>query len=182
MRKPLDLIGRRIGQVIVLQRNGSNEAGRSLWQCKCSCGHVFDRTGEQIKRSLVRTTAYQGCDSCHTRRTLRPYEWLYNALCHSAQVLQRKNTLTYEEFLKFTKQPQCHYCLAWLEWNPFQYKGARRRKRRYNLDCKDPALDYVRENLVPCCPRCNLSKRNVFTYAEWYCMTGWFRRIKCQSQ
>jgi hypothetical protein len=178
----LDLIGRQIGQVIVLQRNGTNKAGRSLWDCKCACGNIFLRTGENLKRSLANDNAHQGCDACHTRRTLRPYEWLYKALCYWATRLKRENTLTYEEFLRFTRHPQCHYCLAQLVWEPHQHGGSTRSKQRYNLDRKNSALGYSYENCVACCPRCNLSKREDFTYDEWYNMTSWFRRIKCQNQ
>lgn len=77
--------------------------------------------------------------------------------------------LTYEDFLTFTEQQRCHYCLADLTWTEYNGTG------RYNLDRKDTTQGYIVENVVPCCQRCNKGKCDSFSYQEWYAMTAMFR-------
>lgn len=76
-------------------------------------------------------------------------------------------SLTYEEFLKFTCIHQCHYCHAPITWAEYNARGVGIRSR-YNLDRKDNAQGYFKQNLVVCCKRCNWSKGNRYTYAEWW--------------
>jgi hypothetical protein len=111
--------------------------------------------------------------SCGCNHTKRPYESLYN--CYIVNRAAKRNvssSLTYEEFLEFTKQNACHYCGATVKWQAFSIgkKGS-----AYNLDRKDNNSGYTKENCVVCCKRCNRGKWNVFTYDEWYKMTKCFR-------
>jgi hypothetical protein len=72
--------------------------------------------------------------------------------------------LTYDEFLTFIHTTECHYCSAPIVWNEWAgYNGT----TAYNLDRIDPYGIYSIDNCVVCCKRCNLSKRNWFTYHEW---------------
>lgn len=93
----------------------------------------------------------------------RPYEALYNLLMRGAKN-NLEHTLTYEEFVGFTKTKRCHYCgemVSWTEYN-IHYNGT-----RYNLDRKDNLKGYSKANCVVCCKRCNLSKSYSFTYKQW---------------
>lgn len=45
--KPLDLIGKRFGALVVTERIGS-KWGHSLWKCQCDCGTVCERTANQL--------------------------------------------------------------------------------------------------------------------------------------
>jgi hypothetical protein len=103
---------------------------------------------------------------------LRPYESLYNKLCSAAARQKHDMKLTYEDFLEFTKVPNCHYCNASVTWAADTYK---RNGNGYNLDRKDNSLGYIGENCVVCCARCNHGKSDRFTYAEWWAMTAIFR-------
>ena len=80
-------------------------------------------------------------------------------------------SLTYEEFLEFTKTSKCFYCDAAVKWKEFSSGGY-----GYNLDRKDNSLSYTKENCVVCCKRCNMGKRDTFTFEEWYGMTSYFRK------
>lgn len=45
------------------------------------------------------------------------------------------------------------------------------------LDRKDCKIGYVPGNVVPCCTRCNLVKRNEFSYEEFMEIAPAIRRI-----
>lgn len=56
MSKPLDLIGRRFGRLVVLERVASDKHGKAVWRCKC------DRGGET--RSLSNNLIREKSTSC----------------------------------------------------------------------------------------------------------------------
>jgi hypothetical protein len=99
----------------------------------------------------------------------RPFEALFNHLKLRAKHKHQVVYLTYEEFIEFTKSSACHYCEKALVWT--EYSLNRGRSAACNLDRKDNALGYSRDNCVPCCPRCNKAKSGHFSYDEWYRMT-----------
>lgn len=105
----------------------------------------------------------------------RPFEALYN-------LFRRRNknvkiTITYEEFLEFTKVKECHYCEAPIEWTKFSPKY-KNRTSAYNLDRKDPSKDYYKENCVVCCYECNLTKANRYSYEEFLMLAPTLKAIK----
>lgn len=78
--------------------------------------------------------------------------------------------LTYEEFLDFVNTNNCFYCNKEVIWKDFSSQNF-----GYNLDRKDNDKGYNKDNLVVCCKRCNMGKRDTFTFEEWYGMTAYFR-------
>ena len=100
---------------------------------------------------------------------LRPFESLYNVLKRSAGMRKRDVLLSYDEFVEFTSTSSCQYCGASVLWVPYMndtsFKG-------YNLDRKDNAVGYSKENCVVCCSRCNRAKSDSFTHEEWVAMTA----------
>jgi hypothetical protein len=107
----------------------------------------------------------------------RPHEWLYTKLCNNAKRKNQTVTLTYEEFLEFTKIDKCHYCnnenIIWPR--PHLNSHMRGEATGYNLDRKDNTIGYIKENCVVCCRRCNDSKSNNWSYADWMSMTVFLR-------
>ena len=105
----------------------------------------------------------------------KPYEALFNNFKKRTKRENKDNQLSYEEFLEFTKEKQCHYCyddIHWVEYN-LTANGS-----SYNLDRKDNNRGYIMGNCVTCCWKCNESKKNNFTYEQWYGMTEYFRKKK----
>ncbi len=89
----------------------------------------------------------------------KPYEWCYNMLYRKIKSGHRItfiNTLTYEEFLEFTKIDKCYYCNSNIIWRPHHIKG--KGNGGYHLDRKDNNLGYTKENCVVCCFVCNKMK------------------------
>lgn len=58
--KPLDLTGRRFGDLVAVALAGRNKQGRPLWLCRCDCG------GEA--RVTVAELTYGRTRSCGHRR------------------------------------------------------------------------------------------------------------------
>jgi hypothetical protein len=105
----------------------------------------------------------------------RPYEALYNNLLKNAIEKSIKVTLTYIEFLEFTKINNCQYCYEEVKWTKVNlFKNG----SRYNLDRMNNSNGYEKSNLIVCCWRCNNSKGNRYSHEEWYGMTKYFRDMR----
>jgi hypothetical protein len=101
---------------------------------------------------------------------IRPYEPTYNTLVRRAKRRGIPVELTYEQFCVLYEIPDCHYCGINLNRKKLTYGGSRKRYTsgsvEYSLDRKDNLKGYSFENSVPCCPRCNFTKRNFLSYGE----------------
>lgn len=106
-----------------------------------------------------------------------PFHAKYNELKRTCIRRHHEITLTYEEFIEFTKIKNCHYCCSEIEWQPFtkDIKDNKVVSRSYRLDRTNNDLGYTKENCVVCCWRCNSAKGDRYTYDEWFAMTALFR-------
>ena len=157
-----DLTGKTFGRLRIDQLAYIKNK-QAYWDCTCLCG-----TKKTVGRAslLSGRTSSCGClllDILSKRRFLKPYEGLYKRLLRASQQTSTKRqvTVTYEEFLEFTKINQCHYCESKITWQPHNAVSS------YNLDRKDNSGDYTKENCVVCCIRCNIGKNQYFSYDEW---------------
>lgn len=96
----------------------------------------------------------------------RPFESIYNGILQDIRWRPVPVELTYEEYLEFTKVPDCHYCSAKIDWQPYGTVDGEYISRAYYLDRKDNAIGYTRDNCVVCCTWCNIFRRNLLTYEE----------------
>ncbi len=121
---------------------------------RVTSGHLKKRRGP-----FCRQCAHKGA----------PFRSTYNALLDSVKRnnakrgLDRKVSLTFEEFLAFTEIGCCHYCDSPIDWRPHLGDG----RYRANLDRKDNSKGYSRDNVVVCCTECNWMKRDFYTYDEF---------------
>lgn len=106
-----------------------------------------------------------------------PYRAKYNELVKTCRRRNLKLTLTFSEFLKFTRIKTCHYCFNIINWEPFtKTQDGKIISRSYNLDRKNNNLGYTKQNCVVCCWKCNSAKGNRYSYEEWFAMTSIFRK------
>lgn len=108
-------------------------------------------------------------------RRIRPFEKLYNTLKLKANNGIQVD-LTYEEYLRFTKIPNCHYCYDLINWTEYS-KGY-----NYNIDRKDSYKGYSLDNCVVCCGICNFTKSNRFTYNEFVKIGNVIKDIKIERK
>lgn len=154
----IDLTGKKYGRLSVI-----SYAGNSKWKCLCECGNTTD---VRVQHLISNGTKSCGCH-IHDQRpqiqTTKPFEWILKELIRRANKKGYEVKITYEEMLSYTKIKCCHYCGDEIKW----YERKRGCKSaRYNLDRKDNALGYTKENCVVCCKECNYTKSNYFTYNE----------------
>lgn len=163
----IDLTGQRRGSITVVQRHGTR-SGNSVWLCRCDCGTERAFPSTSLKSDVISC----GCRARDNWRRLRPYEALYRRMKRDNTGCLRTLpfTLTYDEFVSFTAHNQCFYCHSAIQWKDYSSGGY-----GYNLDRCDNDKGYHKENLVVCCKRCNMGKRDTFTFDEWFGMTAYFR-------
>jgi len=169
-------VGKNFGDWVVAEEPKTVDK-RSITVCKCSCGKTSPVRTEHLKSG--RST---NCGCIRKKRLLqanrgRPFGALYTSFLHSAASYEMPINLSYEEFVFFTKDVECHYCgepIKWPEYAPQRTTGV----KRYNLDRKDNSKGYSLENCVVCCKTCNYAKADRYSYEEWKCMTAALKRFR----
>lgn len=152
-----DLTGRTFGKRKVLgPATKKTQKENRKWLTACSCGSQL-----VVRGTSLLSGRSKGCRACNNASSKRPYESLYHVLCSMAKD-RTSVELTYEEYLTFTSQKECHYCGTGITWK--KHSG---NVNGHKLDRKNNSLGYSKENCVVCCPRCNRAKSNHFTYEEW---------------
>jgi hypothetical protein len=175
-----NLSGRTFGLLLVLKevypvirdwkrgKKANRKIGRKggpLWKCRCHCKRVVTKSTRQLTEVWI--PACRECVRIAYRK--RPFEHLYNRLLHNKRYPVK---LTYDQFVRFTKQSHCFYCRAEVLWATVSGHGA-----SYNLDRKNNALGYSARNCVVCCGRCNHAKGDYFTFKEWVLIGRTIQRL-----
>jgi len=153
-------IGQKFGNRTVLSRVFSKN--ESLWEFKCSEGHIGITTGNSLR-------TLRQCRECYliNSRKEKGYSAFNNLyLAYKLRASNKKYSfeLTKDEFKKLT-QTNCHYCGD---------KPKRSFKKRssygdyiYNgIDRIDNTKGYELNNSVSCCTICNRAKREL-SYNEF---------------
>lgn len=145
MGRRIDLTGQLFGGLEAVECKERRD-GRTFWTCLCKhCNQLTTVGYANLKRNP---------DSCGCLNKLRPYEWLYNQLRYNATKRNIDVTLTFEDFLEFTKIEDCYYCGSSVVWNEYTSRS----RHASNLDRQDNSVGYIKKNCVACCQRCNLMK------------------------
>ena len=152
-----------------IELNPKNSIGQGVWKdgrkfliFKCGTSDCTNTiVSGTASCSLKRSTGY--CTACHHKK--KPYGVLYNRIVDGAAKKGLENSLTYLEFLEFTKNKYCTYCNSPIDWMIHVAKGTN--GAGYNLDRKDSKLGYSVENCVVCCKICNWSKNGLFSHEEF---------------
>lgn len=160
----------KLSNIIQIIKEPRKSGGsRIIYKLKCSmCPKII-----KVRKSDYILSNFTGkCISCSHKK--KPFQSIYNSLKNDWRKLN--NTLTYKQFLNFTKISNCHYCLSNIKWNPYGIVNGSFVSRSYYLDRKNNKLGYSKQNCVVCCTKCNIAKGNRYTYKEWYGMTAYFRK------
>lgn len=167
----IEMLGKSFGAWTVIARAENKRTTQGAmparWLCRCRCGRESVQEGNTLRRHRSKA-----CRSCS--KHLRPYEALFNNFANSARLRGIECSITYEQFLIFVKEQQCHYCgdeIAWTEHNLMKNGAA------YHLDRKDNDKGYHADNCVVCCKSCNRTKLHALSYEEM-CVVGTMRRRK----
>jgi hypothetical protein len=176
------LVGTIIGYWTVLGVSSPSKAQVCIYyDCQCRCGQIVSVKGHSLRNNETRQ-----CRSCALRsrvltkfssKRLPPYQSVFNVFRKFATTAYPYKasvefSLCFDDFLTLIGTSRCYYCWTPLVWAKHTARG---KPRNYQIDRKDNSLGYTPENTVACCKRCNYSKREFFTYREWFGMTEYFR-------
>lgn len=158
---------------------------RTGWVFLCTaCGDEMWVMSWYLKDD--RTGLCKSCSSARHCRNMkdihkkRPFESLYNSgLMRRACKDGIAISLTYEDFIEFTKITDCHYCGCHVEWISH---GRQSPNQGYHLDRKNSDLGYHKDNLVVACKVCNRIKNNHLTYEEMRQLAPHLRAIRCNRE
>lgn len=155
--------------VKTIKQKRTSGGSRTIYITKCKeCLSLI-----KIRRSEIKKASFK-CQSCSHKKN--PFESLFNTFCLDHRKLS--NTITFKNFLNFTKQKNCHYCLDKINWIEYSTVNGKFKSNAYYLDRKNNTKGYSVKNCVVCCTKCNLAKGNRYSYEEWYGMTKYFRSKK----
>lgn len=54
-QKAVDMIGKKFGRLLVLERAENDKYGNAFWDCKCECGNVVRVKGQSLRRGHTRS-------------------------------------------------------------------------------------------------------------------------------
>jgi hypothetical protein len=170
MPKPMNLTGRRFGHWLVLERRPVPH-GNTQYLCRCDCG-----VEKLVLHGNLRGGISTGCRTCKGIRTRKrgshaAVTRAYHNVRNNAARRGLNFRLTREEYVRLASQP-CHYCGAEPRAVVKCHWGAGRFICN-GIDRVDNREGYVTGNMVACCKRCNLAKRDM-TVAEFL---RWARQV-----
>lgn len=160
-----DISGQQFGRLTVINvlPKGYGNTTQAMWECVCSCGNKTITAGNDLRIGQSTSCGCLRKEKTSKAKRKLPFQWLYNGLVKRCKTLERSCSLSYEDFLSYTKINNCHYCeneIRWIAHRTDQQSGA------YLLDRKDSSKGYEKDNCVVCCPTCNWVKSDVFSYEE----------------
>jgi hypothetical protein len=165
MEKP-NLVGMRFGRLLVTASTVSKH-NRSRWICQCDCGTICVKTGkymrsgkslscgcikreqsvELVKKLHEDNILPEGVASCNLLYAVYRWQAKKRGYCFE---------LSRDEFREITSQ-DCTYCGIEPK-QVFQGSSCKTPYTYNGIDRQDNKVGYTRENAVPCCKPCNLSK------------------------
>ena len=178
-------IGNTYGERVVLSRVGTSPRGLPVWRTVCSCGTEADVTSRNLLRSNSCGCKKGGRGGSRRRRFppgevgLRTAYFWHKSGAHRRGIQQ---DLTLEQYRHVVTQ-ECTYCGAPPSTTTSGTDGSVYTAFAHNgVDRADNTLGYTVSNSVPCCPTCNMVKRDlsVQDFLAWaarvhYHTTDWSR-------
>jgi len=162
MIKFIDLTGQIINDWTIIKRE-SSLYGKARWLCQCKCGEYQINWGGNLRRNIGKC-----CFKCSYKNRpgirQKPFYARYTFLKRGGIKRHIQCSLTYAEFIEFTKIDKCHYCDDIIKWHPYTTK-IKGKNNGYNLDRKDNTLGYTKDNCVVCCKICNAIKQDIVSYS-----------------
>lgn len=157
-KKYNDLSGKRLGKLLVIERDFSKDYPRPYFLCKCDCGKTKTICSSNLTRS-TRPSRSCGCMLIESRK-LSYGESNRRALYKKYKLSAKKRgidfNLSQDDFLMLTAK-DCVYCGK----EPEMVLNGKRSygKCVYNgVDRIDNKKGYELDNCVPCCKLCNRMK------------------------
>ena len=169
MRKRLDLTGQRFGRLVVLRYARRSEKGRDYWECRCDCGELITVAQSNLKskfwkgkscgcyrKEITRKRSIRNGYGIHLPKGESGFREVFHRYKYAAQKRGLKFQLPQKIFRQLLNG-QCFYCGI----GPATEQGEKDSHSFFvynGIDRVNSSGDYVPENVVTCCKRCNEMK------------------------
>jgi len=154
MDKFIEMTGKQMWNWTVIKKVKVPGETKAMFLCRCICGTEKAISGTRLRRGVTKSC---GCD----RKELTTEENFHrNMLCNYKSTAKRRNhdfDLSKEKFIELIHQ-NCYYCgvkpsnCFKIYEDVFYYSG---------LDRVDSSKGYTKNNIVPCCKKCNRGKSDL---------------------
>jgi hypothetical protein len=153
--------GKELFYSLLMNRNRAERRGSICYKCSYN---VYNKGpwNKGIKTGLVLTPEQKERHRNALRAAHKPYHYIYTKLKNQAKYRKIECSITYEEFLNFTKIDKCKYCGDNIVWE--EHIESKTNRGGYKLDRKDNSLGYTKDNCVVCCKKCNWMKLDHVSY------------------
>ena len=162
-----DIIGNKYGKLTIIKKDEdrkNNHGARTYWICQCDCGNIKSVQGYNLKNGNTKSCG------CLQKEKVKEYNKqfygksskndLYHSYKNCAKSRDIEFKLTKDQFFYMTKQ-ECYYC-GQLPSQVHKNNNSDNGDYIYNgIDRVDSLKGYIIENCVPCCKKCNISKRDM---------------------
>jgi len=161
----IDITSKKFGKLFVVEKvetpNHIKDKNRAYFKCVCDCGNNTIVAGKELRSG---NRASCGCNIRHDKKE--------DTKISSARVIYRSSyrdgDLSLDDFLLLS-QMKCHYCNSIPSNKANVFKNRKTctdfSKKHgdfvYNgLDRIDSSFPHNKNNVVPCCKKCNIMKKN----------------------
>ena len=69
MGKIIDMTGKRVGRLTIIEYAGKDKHGYALWRCQCDCGEITIVSGASLRSGNT-----QSCGCLHLEKTVETFE------------------------------------------------------------------------------------------------------------
>jgi hypothetical protein len=162
-----DLIGKKFGKLLVIERDDNDSTGAAKFLCKCDCGN------EKVIRShdLIRGKTIS-CGCYHKEAISLPngeasFNRIYSEYKRRSKTKNVIFSISKKKFLEIITK-NCFYCGS--EPSNMQKNNYNTGDFIYNgIDRIDNNKGYTNDNVAPCCWKCNQAKHkmNIDEFYEW---------------
>jgi hypothetical protein len=154
----IDRTEQKFKRLLIIELDHIDKKHGSCWKCLCDCGNEIIVQGNNLVSGVT-----QSCGCLHKERiTLTKGLSALNKIFDSYKRKAKNRDINFEldkDFFIEIINKNCFYCGSKptnLQKNPkgngdYIYNG---------IDRINSLLGYIKENVVPCCGRCNIAKKN----------------------
>lgn len=142
MPKPVNIIGKRFGNLTVIERSSNTKHGATQWLCKCDCGNEIVIPIYTLQRGVVHNC---GCmkQKHHNITHGGSYTPLYNLWHQMIYRCEKPNNRAYKDY----GGRGIHVCEEWHDFETFKnWADETRPSTDYTLDRIDNNKDYSPDN------------------------------------
>lgn len=161
MSLKVNMVGKKIGRLLVISEDSKRIGGMVYWRCRCDCGKETVVCGVSIRKGASQSCGCLRLDRTRKPRGMAAFNKLYNSYKLGAKQRSLIFILNKDEFKTLTTS-NCYYCGATPKsecknngkrdfFGNFIYNGIDRIKN---------SLGYTLDNCVPCCSICNQMKHS----------------------